>query len=316
MRARRLLRQLPNRHATAHFHATAHPIVRSFEPGEDWFYCYADDLAFEIDGADPPRRTPDGPTGWMAGGHGPEGGRVRFLLVSDLHYRLRQFDWLLTQAAAVDAVMIAGDLLDIRSAVALDVQAIAVTRPCATSPAAPRSSPRRATTTSTAVTRRGRRWRAGCGRWPATACTSTTPRCVLGDDLVHGVSLVGRPASSRESLDDCLARDRGAPSPAGGSGCTTPRPSGSPLAWDGRRAWGDEVLSGWIERYGPDLVLIGHVHQAPFARGGSWVDRIGATWVFNAGQQPGPVPARVEVDLDANTATWTSATERAAVVLG
>ena len=41
----------PSRHATAHFHGTAHPIVRSFEPGEDWFYCYADDLAFEIDGA-------------------------------------------------------------------------------------------------------------------------------------------------------------------------------------------------------------------------------------------------------------------------
>ena len=43
----------PSRHATAHFHATAHPIVRSFEPGEEWFYCYADDLAFEIDGAQP-----------------------------------------------------------------------------------------------------------------------------------------------------------------------------------------------------------------------------------------------------------------------
>lgn len=25
-----------NRHATKHFHATEHPIVRSFEPGEDW----------------------------------------------------------------------------------------------------------------------------------------------------------------------------------------------------------------------------------------------------------------------------------------
>jgi len=43
----------PNRHATAHHHATTHPIVRSFEPGEDWFYCYPDDLAFEIDGVGP-----------------------------------------------------------------------------------------------------------------------------------------------------------------------------------------------------------------------------------------------------------------------
>ena len=33
-----------NRHATAHFHATAHPIIRSLEPGETWMWCYADEL--------------------------------------------------------------------------------------------------------------------------------------------------------------------------------------------------------------------------------------------------------------------------------
>ena len=32
----------PNKHATAHFHATKHPIVTSVEPGEEWTYCYAD----------------------------------------------------------------------------------------------------------------------------------------------------------------------------------------------------------------------------------------------------------------------------------
>lgn len=37
----------PNRHATAHYHETAHPIVRSFEPGEDWGYCYPDDLMLD-----------------------------------------------------------------------------------------------------------------------------------------------------------------------------------------------------------------------------------------------------------------------------
>ena len=40
----------PNRHATAHFHATAHPIMRSFEPGEDWYWCYVDELMFGLDG--------------------------------------------------------------------------------------------------------------------------------------------------------------------------------------------------------------------------------------------------------------------------
>jgi uncharacterized UBP type Zn finger protein len=36
-----------NKHATKHFHTTKHPIVRSIEPGEEWGYCYVDDLMFE-----------------------------------------------------------------------------------------------------------------------------------------------------------------------------------------------------------------------------------------------------------------------------
>ena len=31
-----------NKHATKHFHATNHPIVKSFEPGEEWRWCYID----------------------------------------------------------------------------------------------------------------------------------------------------------------------------------------------------------------------------------------------------------------------------------
>ncbi len=34
----------PNRHATKHFHATRHPIVRSLEPGEDWRWCFVDQM--------------------------------------------------------------------------------------------------------------------------------------------------------------------------------------------------------------------------------------------------------------------------------
>lgn len=37
----------PNRHATAHWHATQHPFIRSFEPGEEWSWCYPDELFFE-----------------------------------------------------------------------------------------------------------------------------------------------------------------------------------------------------------------------------------------------------------------------------
>lgn len=38
----------PGRHATAHFHAVAHPLVQSYEPGEDWWWCYLDEVAFTV----------------------------------------------------------------------------------------------------------------------------------------------------------------------------------------------------------------------------------------------------------------------------
>jgi uncharacterized UBP type Zn finger protein len=37
----------PGRHATAHYHGTEHPIIRSFEPHENWGWCYADESFFE-----------------------------------------------------------------------------------------------------------------------------------------------------------------------------------------------------------------------------------------------------------------------------
>jgi uncharacterized UBP type Zn finger protein len=38
----------PNKHATAHRNATSHPVVRSLEPGEDWMWCYEDELMFRL----------------------------------------------------------------------------------------------------------------------------------------------------------------------------------------------------------------------------------------------------------------------------
>lgn len=44
----------PGRHATAHWHEQPeHPVIRSYEPDENWWWCYADDLIFEIEGAPP-----------------------------------------------------------------------------------------------------------------------------------------------------------------------------------------------------------------------------------------------------------------------
>jgi uncharacterized UBP type Zn finger protein len=34
-----------NKHATKHFHRTHHPLVRSIEPGENWVWCYVDEIS-------------------------------------------------------------------------------------------------------------------------------------------------------------------------------------------------------------------------------------------------------------------------------
>jgi uncharacterized UBP type Zn finger protein len=35
-----------NKHATQHFHVTGHPVIKSNEPGEDWGWCYVDEIMF------------------------------------------------------------------------------------------------------------------------------------------------------------------------------------------------------------------------------------------------------------------------------
>lgn len=47
----------PNRHATRHFRETGHPIIRSFEPGEDWGWCYVDDRVLMPEELEPAERT-------------------------------------------------------------------------------------------------------------------------------------------------------------------------------------------------------------------------------------------------------------------
>jgi hypothetical protein len=44
----------PLKHATAHFHKTAHPVIKSYEPGETWGWCYVDEaVADPVPGPSP-----------------------------------------------------------------------------------------------------------------------------------------------------------------------------------------------------------------------------------------------------------------------
>ena len=51
----------PNRHATAHQHETSHPLIRSLEPGEEWSWCYVDEVGLLIEGVSGETRIPPSP---------------------------------------------------------------------------------------------------------------------------------------------------------------------------------------------------------------------------------------------------------------
>jgi len=53
----------PNRHARAHSHASGHPMIRSLEPGEDWSWCFLDQLAMRIPEVQGQTRIPPSPLG-------------------------------------------------------------------------------------------------------------------------------------------------------------------------------------------------------------------------------------------------------------
>ena len=48
----------PNRHASKHAAAHGHPLVSSLEPGEEWSWCYVDEVGLEISGIPHPHRLP------------------------------------------------------------------------------------------------------------------------------------------------------------------------------------------------------------------------------------------------------------------
>jgi hypothetical protein len=53
----------PLRHATAHARHSGHPIIRSIEPGEDWSWCYQDEVAMRIPQVHGSPRIPPSPLG-------------------------------------------------------------------------------------------------------------------------------------------------------------------------------------------------------------------------------------------------------------
>lgn len=227
---------------------------------------------------------------------------MRLLAVTDLHYRLPLLDWLLGAAADADVVAISGDLLDIVTPVPHDTQAVVVG-----------SYLERLAERTTVLVSSGNHDLDGPGATGEQTASwlqglATAGVVVDGASIdMHGWRLTvapwwDGPLTRTQVADQIAEASRGRPerwlwvyhSP----------PAGTRLCFDGRRSFPDEALAGWVHEHQPDVVLCGHIHQAPWVSGGGWHDRIGATLVVNAGKQMGKVPPHVWIDTDAATATW------------
>lgn len=229
---------------------------------------------------------------------------MRLLLVSDLHYSLPQLDWVVQVAPRFDLVVLAGDHLDISSTVPLDVQSVVVLRYLDLLQGAGRvvvCSGNHDLTGRDAQGEQAALWLADA----RDAGVAADGDFIVADDIRVTICPWWDGPLGREALDLRLAAES-MRRPARWIWVYHWPPQGSPTCWTGRRDYGDADLRGWITRYQPDMVLTGHVHESPFKPTGSWADRIGHSWVFNAGRQLGPVPAHVAIDLVAGSATWHS----------
>jgi Icc-related predicted phosphoesterase len=230
---------------------------------------------------------------------------MRILVVSDLHYTLQQLDWVTSVAADYELVVIAGDLLDIASAVDPDAQIAVVLEYLA-----------RLAGKTTVVACSGNHdlnslneleERAACWLEAARASGVLVDGTRLeADGVLISVCSYWDGPRSRELVGAQLEADAARVGDRLWVWAYHAPPDDSPTSWTGSRHYGDEDLSAWIGRHQPDVVLCGHVHQSPFVDGGGWFDRIGTTAVCNAGRQIGPVPTHIEIDTDQMLARWSS----------
>ncbi|MGF1562664.1 MAG: metallophosphoesterase [Geminicoccaceae bacterium] len=230
------------------------------------------------------------------------GTAMKILIVADLHYSLRQYDWLLQQAEAFDALIMAGDLLERRGHIEQDLQAVIVSKyltrlaqrtqvlvasgnhdidVAATSPGTSWLDEARdvGVAVDTGAVMLGPLTFTLCPYW-----NTNSERDVFEQQMLALAARVQRPWLWVHHVP----------------------PKGTIVDWNGRKHAGDRHLTKQISALAPDAVISGHVHDAPFRAGGSWCGFAETTQLFNPGRQWAPVPSHIILDLDARAAFWTS----------
>lgn len=238
---------------------------------------------------------------------------MKILIVADLHYTLQQFDWLVREAGSVDAVIIAGDVLDLAGFADLDTQIVVVTkylrRIQELAPLAVCSGNHDGDVQNAD----GEHIAAWLKQLRGDNLRVDFQSLSLDGLLISIFPWWGGPTTQREMLA-FLESENAKPRDAWLWVYHSP-PVRSPVSWTGTKDAGDTLLRGLIESHRPQYVVSGHIHNSPFFDAGSWVDRIGSTWAFNPGHLIGAQPPSILLDLDARTALWASTQGEARVDL-
>ena len=230
---------------------------------------------------------------------------MRILVVADLHYALPQYDWLMEVAREFDVVIIAGDHLDTSSLVDFRAQALVIRKYISRLKERTRllvCSGNHDLDSRNAEGEKVTSWILG----PREEGVASDGDSFRLDDTLFTICPWWDGPIVKEAIGRQLAADAARRAKRWIWVHNAP-PDRSPVSWGGSRYFGDVELVQWIEAYRPDIVFSGHVHQSPFSTGGSWVDTLGATWVFNAGHQFGAPPAYIILDTEEETALWFSA---------
>ena len=239
---------------------------------------------------------------------------MRILITADLHFNRPQIEWLAQSAPGFDLVVIAGDLLDIAGQQSVPDQInevrVNLTHLRTLGPLVVASGNHDASRNFA----EGEAYAGWIEDLSALGITPDGSGCDFGSDRVT-VCPWWNGSHLREKMIAHLAREaalvRGrwiwvhhAP------------PRGSRIAWTRRGDAGDPYLSKLIGTYQPAIVICGHIHDAPFQANGHWCERLGQTWVFNPGRQPGAQPASIVLDLAAGMAEYCNIEGRQTIQLG
>lgn len=228
--------------------------------------------------------------------------RLKLLVTSDIHYNLRQFDWLLQTANRYDCLIIAGDLLNVAGYLELELQITVVSEYLR----------KLSGLTQVAVCSGNHdgETKNRFGEYTAAWLQSIRSKSLLVDGqclqtngALLSVCAWWDGARSRAEMAQMLEKHSRLPHSQWMWAHHEP-PDQCRVSWTGKRHGGDKFLNPLIQRYSPTVVFSGHIHTAPFYQAGGWIDRVHNSWVCNPGNQPGPVPTTIQLDLKTMTAIF------------